>query len=94
MPDQQRAEADYGTGEHAPSVITLNGVAVSGALTHLMFALTGLRSTIHDDYVLHDARADTTTRTEPYRDPACSVCGSSSGVTGLGDLRPLPLPRK
>lgn len=92
LPAQQRAEADYGTGEHAPSVITLNGVAVSGALTHLMFALTGLRLAAHD-YVLHDARTGTTTLTEPYKDPACTVCGPS-GVTGLGDLRPLPLPRQ
>ncbi|OZE40001.1 MULTISPECIES: ThiF family adenylyltransferase [unclassified Rhodococcus (in: high G+C Gram-positive bacteria)] len=93
LPDQQRADADYGTGEHAPSVITLNGVAVSGALTHLMLAMTGLRLATHDDFVLHDARVGTTALTEPYRNPTCTVCGPA-GVTGFGDLRPLPLPRK
>jgi hypothetical protein len=92
LPDRQRHDADYGTGEHAPSVITLNGVAVSGALTHLVLSLTGLRAEENDDFILHDARTDVTTRTEPYRNPSCSVCGAS-GLVGLGDLRPLPLPR-
>lgn len=92
LPDQQRRAADYGTGEPSPSVITLNGIAVSAALTHMMLALTGLRTAHNDDYIRHDARASTATSTTPYRDPECTVCGPE-GITGLGDLRSLPLPR-
>jgi len=92
LPEPQRKAADYGTGEHAPSVIALNGIAVSAAVTHLMLALTGLRPDAQDDFIRHDARTGATTSTEPYRDPACTVCGPT-GVTGTGDLRALPLPR-
>lgn len=92
LPDQQRRAADYGTGEPSPSVITLNGIAVSAALTHMMLALTGLRTDQDDDFIRHDARASTTTSTKPFRDPTCTVCGPA-GVTGLGEVRPLPLPR-
>lgn len=45
LPTEQRRQADYGTGQPAPSVITLNATAVSEALTQLLFALTGLRTT-------------------------------------------------
>lgn len=92
LPEPQQRAADYGTGEHAPSVIALNGVAVSAAVSDLMLALTGLRTADNDDFLLYDARASFTTSTEPFRDPACSVCGPS-GRTGTGDLRDLPLPR-
>lgn len=92
LPEPQRHAADYGTGEHAPSVIALNGVAVSAAISHLMLALTGLRLAEHDDFLRIDARQSTTTPTQPYRDPDCTVCGPA-GIIGTGDLHPLPLPR-
>jgi len=93
LSDQQRRDADYGTGEPAPSVIMLNGVAVSGALTHMVLALTGLRAAEHSDFTLYDARTGATKLTEPYRDPACTICGPR-GITGLGDSRPIPLPKR
>jgi molybdopterin/thiamine biosynthesis adenylyltransferase len=88
----QRQQADYGTGEHAPSVIMLNGVAVSHALTQMMLALTGLRTAEHADFMLYDARSSATKPTEPYRDATCTVCGPG-GLIAIGDLKPLPLPR-
>lgn len=88
---EQRQQADYGTGEPAPSVIMLNGVAVSAALTHMVLALTGLRTADHSDFLLYDARASATKPTEPYRDADCTICGPN-GVVGLGELKPLPLP--
>lgn len=91
LSDLQRQDADYGTGEPAPSVVMLNGVSVSGALTHMVLALTGLRTADHSDFTLYDARTGATKLSEPYRDPDCAVCGPR-GVIGLGDLRPLPLP--
>jgi hypothetical protein len=92
LPERERKQADYGTGEPAPSVMMLNGVAVSHALTHLVLALTGLRTDEHSDYLLYDARTAATKPTEPYQDSDCTVCGPR-GVTGMGDLKPLPLPR-
>jgi molybdopterin/thiamine biosynthesis adenylyltransferase len=91
MPKAQRAHADYGTGQPAPSVITLNAIAVSHALTRLVLGLTGL--TEHSDvlHIRHHPRLDTQSLGQVRRDPDCSVCGLD-GVTGLGDLRSLPLP--
>jgi molybdopterin/thiamine biosynthesis adenylyltransferase len=91
LAEDQRQQADYGTGEPAPSVIMLNGVAVSAALTHMVLALTGLRTANHSDFLLYDARTSAATPIEPYRDADCTICGAN-GVAGLGDLKPLPLP--
>jgi molybdopterin/thiamine biosynthesis adenylyltransferase len=87
-----RKLADYGTGEPAPSVITLNGIAVSNALTKLTFALTGLNL---DEPIAHHRthpRRNYHALGEPARNSDCTVCGPR-GAIGLGDLRPLPLPR-
>lgn len=73
-------------------VITLNGIAVSNALTRLTLALTGLNS---DEPIAHHRvhpRRDDHAHGEPARDSGCTVCGIR-GITGLEDLRPLPLPR-
>ncbi|MDT0264191.1 HesA/MoeB/ThiF family protein [Jatrophihabitans lederbergiae] len=92
LPDPQRRQADYGTGQPAPSVIALNATAVSEAITRLMFALTGLNQTPEILHVRHHARRGNRILGEPRRDSACPVCGVN-GVVGLGDLQPLPLPR-
>jgi molybdopterin/thiamine biosynthesis adenylyltransferase len=92
MPTAQRAVADYGTGQPAPSVVTLNAIAVGHALTQLVLALTGLIDQPDILHTRHHARHGTQALGEVRHDPACPVCGTD-GLTGLGDLRPLPLPR-
>lgn len=88
----QRRLADYGTGQAAPSVITLNAMSVSEALTHITFAFTGLNSTGSVTHIRNHPRRTYKAVGEPLRDSTCLVCGDN-GVTALGDLRPLPLPR-
>jgi len=93
LPDAQRRLADYGTGEPAPSVITLNAIAVSHAVNDVMFALTGLRDSSEVLHVRHHARRGTQVAAQVRsRDPGCPVCGDN-GLTALGDLALLPLPR-
>jgi molybdopterin/thiamine biosynthesis adenylyltransferase len=89
---RERELADYGTGQSSPSVITLNAMAVGEALTHITFALTGLNEPGPIVHIRKHARRGARVIGEPHRDDDCKVCGSD-GVTALGDLVPLPLPR-
>jgi molybdopterin/thiamine biosynthesis adenylyltransferase len=89
---RQRELADYGTGQAAPSVITLNAMSVSEALTHVTFALTGLNEAAPVTHIRNHPRRLNKSLGEPLRESGCSVCGQD-GVMGLGDLRTLPLPR-
>jgi hypothetical protein len=91
LPDAQRHRADYGTGQPAPSVITLNAVAVSHALTQMVFALSGLNQQPAVLHLRHHERRSAQVAGEIRRDRDCPVCGTD-GVVGLGDLQPLPLP--
>ena len=91
LPDAQRRQADYGTGQPAPSVITLNAVAVSHTLTQMVFALSGLNQQPAVLHLRHHARRSAQVAGEVRRDRECPVCGTD-GVVGLGDLLPLPLP--
>ncbi len=91
LPDAQRRQADYGTGQAAPSVITLNAMAVSHALTEMVFGLAGLNQQPAVLHVRHHARRSAQVAGEVRRDRDCPVCGTN-GVVGLGHLRPLPLP--
>lgn len=93
LPDPlQRKLADYGTGQSAPSVITLNGMSVSEALTHVTFALTGLNTTCGAAHIRNHPRRVHKAVGVPSQYDCCPVC-SGNGITALGDLRPLPLPR-
>lgn len=92
LPGPQRRQADYGTGQPAPSVITLNAIAVSEALTRVVFALTGLHQAQDILHIRQHARRGSRMLGEPRRDSDCPVCGIN-GVVGLGALHPLPLPR-
>jgi len=56
MPKAQRTAADYGTGQPAPSVITLNAIAVGHALSQLVLGLVGLMDqpdTLHALSLIH-----------------------------------------
>ncbi len=91
LPGSQRQQAAYGTGQPAPSVITLNASAVSHALTQMVFGLSGLNQQSEVLHLRHHARRSAQIAGEVRRDWDCPVCGTG-GVVGLGDLRPLPLP--
>lgn len=93
LPDPlQRRLADYGTGQAAPSVITLNGMSVSEALTYVTFSLTGLNTIDATTHIRNHPRRGYKAVGEPSRDSSCSVCGGT-GITARGDLKNLPLPR-
>lgn len=91
LPEAERRQADYGTGQPAPSVVTLNAMAVSQALTQIVFALTRLNQQPDVLHLRYHARRAAQVAGEVRRDHECPVCGTD-GVLGLGDLRPLPLP--
>ena len=89
--DAQRQQADYGTGQPAPSVITLNAMAVSHALTQMVCALSGLNQQPVVLHLRHHARRSAQIAGEVRRDRDCPVFGTD-GIVGLGALLPLPLP--
>jgi hypothetical protein len=91
LPDAERRAADYGTGEPAPSVITLNGVAVNFALSQMLLSASGLMESDKVRHVYQHLREGTQEAVALSRDPDCYVCGVD-GVVGLGDLRGLPVP--
>jgi len=88
LPDVDRPAARYGTGDAAPAVVTLNGIAASLATTQVMLAVAnrhvngealGLR--------LHPAHGRVR-QTEPVLGRAdCSEC---TGRLGLADAASLP----
>jgi molybdopterin/thiamine biosynthesis adenylyltransferase len=89
LPDAERRQADYGTGQPAPSVITLNAIGVSEAITTVMFALTGLNQRSQATHIRHHARRGARKTGVPRRDAHCPVCGES-GRVALGALIPIP----
>ncbi len=91
LPDAERRAAEYGTGQPAPAVITLNAVAVSHALSSVILSLSGLMEDHSVLHVRHHLRRSTEEAARVTKDSDCRVCGTD-GVTGLGDLRRLPLP--
>jgi molybdopterin/thiamine biosynthesis adenylyltransferase len=89
LPASERRQADYGTGQPAPSVIALNAIAVSDAITNLMFAFTGLNHDTGSLHVRYHARRSARKLGTPRRSSDCSVCGSD-GRMGLGDHIQIP----
>lgn len=89
LPARERRQADYGTGQPAPSVIALNAVAVSDAITHLMFAFTGLNHDSDASHVRYHARQSARKLGVPRRSSDCSTCGTGAR-TGLGDYIAVP----
>lgn len=90
-PHERAAEAARGylrgLDEPAPSVIALNGVVASLAVTEVLNELVGLFASAPARLLYRaDARAVTTAATAG--DEQCYVCGRD-GIAGLGDDRPL-----
>jgi hypothetical protein len=92
LPDRERVLADYGTGEPAPSVITLNAIGASNAVTRIMLELTGLMEPgAAEQLLIHPSRG-TIERRFTSGATTCQICSEDNGVVGLGDLRALKLP--
>jgi len=92
LTDRERDdEADHGylrgVGVAAPSVIALNGVVASLAVTEILNELVGMFSTAPSRLVYRSERRAVATAAT-VRDPECYVCGER-GIVGLGDDRPL-----
>jgi len=84
-------QRDYGTGQPAPSVVGLNAVAASLAVSFVQFWLTGLRRANTADNLFVYPLDDVLQAGCSIRDSSCPTCGDG-GVTGWGDLRPLRIP--
>ncbi len=89
---QQRYVQDEGV--QAPSVITLNAVAIAHAVDDYLMSVTGLLSTTYEPrwQRFHPAAAEFKERVRyeiPRRDPDCIEC-SGGGRLGLGHKQRLP----
>ena len=88
LPDADRHAAQYGTGDAAPAVITLNGIAVSVATTQLMLAIAGRHATRDAlGLRLHPAHGRVRLTEPVVGRPDCPEC---VGRLGKGDALPLP----
>ena len=83
-PKTEREHARYVQGVTAPSVITLNSLAVAEAVDHFMLAVTALH-TNDSDYaeILHRPRSHDRDLLEPKQNPTCPTC-SLAGPLGRG----------
>ncbi len=79
----------YGTGEEAPSVISLNGVIASLQVTEVLLLLSSV-STMHNllPNSYYDALARNLERSIPVGREGCPTCGKD-GMWAVGDLAPL-----
>jgi molybdopterin/thiamine biosynthesis adenylyltransferase len=83
-PDTEREQARYVQGVTAPSVITLNSLAVAEAVDHFMLAVTALHTNDSDHAeILHRPRSRDRDLLEPKQNSACLTC-SLAGVLGRG----------
>lgn len=83
--DDERARDPYIVGhrEPQPSVVSLNGVVASLAVTMFLATFVGFAGTAR--YQVYRAESGTVRAVVAPRDPACIVC-APSGVLGRGDL--------
>jgi hypothetical protein len=94
--EARRAQAYVGPDAPAPSVITLNGYAVSTGLTDLLFATMGLHVVGGRQpeavYQRWSPRTGRHYSDEPRRDPQCPHCGSEpDSLLARGDDATLPV---
>ena len=94
----ERARAYVGSDAPAPSVVTLNGIAVSMALTEMLLSVTGLLEDPPNvetttTYARFLPRVGRLHQDEPRRDEDCLYCGNTiESLRGRGDSAPLPTP--
>ena len=93
LSDHQRArEAQHGylrgVEEPAPSVISLNGVVASLAVTEAIDVILGLFDR-QSRRLLYRAESRSVSTASAIAEDSCFVCGES-GLMGLGDARQLP----
>lgn len=74
----------------APSVITLNGVAASLAMTDYLMAVTGLAQPAEFSWTRYDPRTNEFFEEIPRTDVGCIEC-SEVGRLGRGDAKRLPI---
>ncbi|MBT9255301.1 ThiF family adenylyltransferase [Phycicoccus sp. KQZ13P-1] len=76
LPREEARQARYLNEVPAPSVITLNALAVAEAVNHFMLAVTNLhRDDVDPASVLIRPRTRQRDLLNPRRDPACPFCG-------------------
>lgn len=94
----KRARAYVGTDAPTPSVITLNGISVSMAITDLLLSTTGLLGTPENfpkgaSYMRFQPRVGRLYQDEPRQDPDCLHCGDrDDSLRSRGDDAQLPVP--
>jgi hypothetical protein len=93
----ERARQYVGPDAPAPSVITLNGVAVSVGLTELLLSTAGLleaavSGTAHSGYLRYSPRSHRMAYDEPRKDSDCLYCGrNAASLFARGDDALLPV---
>jgi hypothetical protein len=74
-PDSEREQAQYVPGVPAPSVMALNSVAASEAVTHFMLAITSLHEEPIEAFdIRHRPRKQERDLVRPRQDPTCTWC--------------------
>jgi hypothetical protein len=85
LPRDEARQARYVDEVPAPSVITLNALAVAEAVNHFMLAVTNLhRDDVDPASVLVRPRIRGRDLVNPRRDSACSFCGDEAPNTEAG----------
>jgi tRNA A37 threonylcarbamoyladenosine dehydratase len=93
-----RARAYVGPDAPAPSVISLNGIAVSMGITDLLLATVGLLDSdtgpeLSATYARYVPRLGRLFLDEPRRDSECLHCGNTAvSLRARGDVAMLPVP--
>lgn len=91
-PEQRRRQRYIQDDDvHAPSVITLNAVAVSRAVDDWLMAVGGLvePSATPDHWVMYHPMTDDLVEVEPAKNPKCLQCGPTRFARGDGAALPV-----
>jgi len=91
-PEQRRRQRYVEDDDvHAPSVITLNAVAVSRAVDDWLMAVGGLvePAASHDRWVMYHPMTDEFVEVDPVKNAKCLQCGSTRFARGDGAALPV-----